>query len=441
MDPVGPRLAQRARGRVGGRRAPGGWLSFGMAVVLLVAALVCGTLSAFSATTSDAGNSLATGTVVLSDNDSASPMFTLSALKPGDTDTSCVQVSFTGTLTSHVRLYGTTGGNGLADYVNLQVTRGTWAAGFDDCSGFTADATDWNGQGAGVVYSGTLTAFADDWAGGTVDPKPSAPEDWTTGESHTYRFQLSLQDSDLAQGKSFTQAFTFEARNTSAYSQVVLGDNPLSYWRLNESTGTVAADATGARNAAYVNGPTLGTASGVTGGGTTARFVYGNWSSVDAGDAFDFTGLAPFSAECWLQRTTTDENSSHDVLHKNKYIDWNNQHGWDLGVTAANDADPSKRAKAWAMRYNGASVAPLYSTTTIDAGPWYHVVTTYDGTTMRLYVNGALEGSVATAMSIADSTEAFKVTEGSFDGAVDEVAIYGYALSGAQVGEHYTAGR
>jgi hypothetical protein len=162
---------------------------------------------------------------------------------------------------------------------------------------------------------------------------------------------------------------------------------------------------------------------------------------VDAGDVYDFTGQAPFSAECWLQRTTTDENSSHDVLHKNKYIDWNNQHGWDVGVTAANDADPTKRAKAWAMRYNVAAVAPLYSTTTINAGPWCHIVTTYDGSTMRLYVNGALEGSVATAVSIVDTTEAFKLTEGSFDGAVDEVAIYGYALSGAQVGEHYAAGR
>jgi hypothetical protein len=130
--------------------------------------------------------------------------------------------------------------------------------------------------------------------------------------SHTDRFQLSLQDSDLAQGRNFTQAFTFEARNTSAYSQVILGDNPLSYWRLNESAGTVAADATGTTNAAYVNGPTLGTASGVTGGGTAARFVYGNWSSVDAGDVYDFTGQAPFPAECWLQRTTTDENSSHE---------------------------------------------------------------------------------------------------------------------------------
>ena len=101
----------------GGRRTPARWLSSGTVVVLLVAALVGATLSVFSATTSDTGNSLATGTVVLNDNDSSSPMFTLSALKPGDTDTSCVQVSFAGTLTSHVRVYGTTGGTGLADSV------------------------------------------------------------------------------------------------------------------------------------------------------------------------------------------------------------------------------------------------------------------------------------------------------------------------------------
>src|SRR5829696_5162970 len=68
-----------------------------------------------------------------------------------------------GSLASTVRLYGTTGGSGLADYLNVKVTRGTQPApSFSSCAGFTADAADHRGLGAGVLYDGTLTGFADD---------------------------------------------------------------------------------------------------------------------------------------------------------------------------------------------------------------------------------------------------------------------------------------
>jgi hypothetical protein len=178
-------------------------LSLALIAALAVAGgLLASTFSSFSATTGNAGNTGASGTVAIGDNDTGTAMLTMTGLKPGDTDTGCITATSTGTLPSLVKLYGTTGGSGLDAYLNLVVTRGSGAAGFDDCTGFTADATDWNGLGAGVVYSGTLTAFPDSYAAGVVDPRPSAPEAWTTGETHTYRFALTVADNDLARGKS-----------------------------------------------------------------------------------------------------------------------------------------------------------------------------------------------------------------------------------------------
>ena len=110
-------------------------------------------------------------------------MFNLSGMDPVDpVEQRCIVLTYTGSLASTVRLYGATGGSGLADYVNLKVTRGTQPApSFSSCGGFTADAADHRGLGAGVLYNGTLTGFADDYASGLVDPVAATPESWTDG--------------------------------------------------------------------------------------------------------------------------------------------------------------------------------------------------------------------------------------------------------------------
>ena len=140
-------------------------------------------------------------------------MLSLSGAKPGDSDTSCIVVSYSGTLPASVRLYGTTSGTGLDQYLDLTATRGTKSSAFDGCSDFTADATNYIGQGAGVIYSGTLQGWADNYAAGLVDPTPGSPETWTNPESHAYKFVVTVQDNNSAQGLNATQTFTWEARN------------------------------------------------------------------------------------------------------------------------------------------------------------------------------------------------------------------------------------
>jgi hypothetical protein len=187
-----------------------------VALVALATGFLLSTFSSFTATTSNAANTGSAGTVAVGDNDSGTAMLTMTGLKPGDSDAGCIRVTSTGTLPSVVRLYGTTGGSGLADYLTLVVTRGSGAAGFDDCTGFTADTTDYIGSGAGVIYSGTLQGFPDSYAAGAQDPKANSPESWTTGEGHTYRFALTVADTNAAQGLTYTQSFTWEGRNQAA---------------------------------------------------------------------------------------------------------------------------------------------------------------------------------------------------------------------------------
>ena len=147
-----------------------------VAVVALLGAMAAlPTWSAFSGTTADAGNSFQAGTVTLTDDDSTSAMMTLGGMRPGDGDSACIMVTYTGSLPASVRLLGTTTGSGLAPFLDLKVTRGTKPAGtFDSCTGFTADATDYAGQGAGVMFNGTLDSYPDSYAAGVLDPRPAA---------------------------------------------------------------------------------------------------------------------------------------------------------------------------------------------------------------------------------------------------------------------------
>jgi predicted dehydrogenase len=189
-----------------------------MAVVGLLGVGVGTSWAAFISASTNAGNKFESGTVKVEDTDSGSAMFSLSGLKPGDTDTSCIKVTYTGSLASTVRLYGTTAGAGLDTYVGLTVTRGSYTPSepsFDSCTNFTPDATTYvSGQSPGVVYAGTLQGFPDSYAGGLVDPTSGSPESWTTNEAHVYKVVIVMGDNRTAEGKNATQTFTWEARNS-----------------------------------------------------------------------------------------------------------------------------------------------------------------------------------------------------------------------------------
>jgi len=198
-DAHGALAAERRERRTGAK------VGLTMLILALLGAVVgFGTFSAFSATTENPGNAFDAGTVSITDDDSGSAMLSLANAKPGDSDTGCIVVTYTGTLPSSVRLYGATGGTGLDQYLDLTVTRGSIAGpSFDSCAGFTPDG------GGGVVYSGTLAGYPDAYATGLVDPDGS----WTNGESRAYRFSVSVQDDAGAQGLNATQTFIWEARN------------------------------------------------------------------------------------------------------------------------------------------------------------------------------------------------------------------------------------
>jgi predicted ribosomally synthesized peptide with SipW-like signal peptide len=166
-----------------------------------------GTFSAFSSTTSNDGNTFAAGTVYIHDNDLGAAMYNVSNAKPFDTTTACITVTYDGTLPAVVKLYGSAIADPLAQYVDLTVEEGSGSAGFNNCAGFTA---------SGTVYSGTLDGMPNDFASGLAT---NGGANWTTGTSVDYRFTLTLQDDNNANGGASgplsvgAHSFYWEAQN------------------------------------------------------------------------------------------------------------------------------------------------------------------------------------------------------------------------------------
>jgi hypothetical protein len=173
-------------------------LLISIAVVGVVGALSgFGTYSAFSATTSNGGNSMQAGTVSITDDHTASSMLALTNAKPGDTTTGCIKVTYTGSLPADVRMYATPTG-ALAPYLNVTIKRGTGGS-YPSCTGFAAQTT---------TFTGTLSTLPASWSAATS-------ESWVQNEVHSYQVAVTLDPNApaSAQGTSAGVSFTWEARN------------------------------------------------------------------------------------------------------------------------------------------------------------------------------------------------------------------------------------
>ncbi len=216
---------------------------------------------------------------------------------------------------------------------------------------------------------------------------------------------------------------------SSIYSSAVLADHPVAYYPLDETSGNVAHDATGdGYNGTINGGVTLGVPGAITSTvGDTAMRLDGHTGYISLGDP---AALQPakLSIELWL-KTTANTQGNAEVLRKRYY-------GYEItlqgGVVSFDVADANNQ---------GATVS---SSRPLDDGQYHHIVATYDGSAVALYVDGQLNQSLPTG-GIYYLPDAIAIGRdgghsGSYlDGTVDDVSIYNYALTPAQVTKHFQA--
>jgi len=187
----------------------------------------------------------------------------------------------------------------------------------------------------------------------------------------------------------------------------------------NEGNGTVVNDASGNGNNGTINGATW-TTSGKYG---NALNFNGSNALVTINNAASLQLTTGMTLEAWVYPTVTGPWWG-DVIYKgndNYYLEGTS---YSSGFPAMGGTLPN--------------APPLYGTAVLALNTWAHLAATYDGVTMRLYVNGVPVVSRAQTGAIETSTNPLQIGGDSiygqyFMGRIDEVRIYNRALSAAQI--------
>src|SRR5437588_12563469 len=132
----------------------------------------------------------------------------------------------------------------------------------------------------------------------TIDPDGCTF--WYTNEY--YDTQPAILSADNWKTRIGSFRFPSCGSASSGYRTAVLADNPVSYWRLGEGSGTTAADEQGTNSGTYVGSPTLGQPGLLTGDPNTAVAFNGSSAKVEIPSI-----QTPRTIEAWIKTTSKAE--------------------------------------------------------------------------------------------------------------------------------------
>lgn len=221
------------------------------------------------------------------------------------------------------------------------------------------------------------------------------------------------------------RAVALASRGTAArerYSRYIRSLAPLSYWRLNEPAGALAAiDELGSVHLTAEASPVFGEAGRLPGNAAVSVAT----GSLRGGNNFDFQGTAPFSIAIQIKRNTI---AFQRIVSKrtNSGLD-----GWDLFFGSAGEIISFLRRIGGPDQRINSSSAPA-------VGVWAFIVGTYDGSTLRLYHDAAEVASGPSGGVLAGNADPFAVGSSAdglsrLNGLIDEPAVWDRALSADEV--------
>lgn len=229
------------------------------------------------------------------------------------------------------------------------------------------------------------------------------------------------------------------------YGHVVLRDNPVGYWPLNERSGTTANGAGSTAVSGTYASATLASIP-FPAGGMAPYFSGASAGGVSIADNAAWSPEAGasglLSLEAWFCTATAPSNNPPLISKLGS-----TQFEYELGLRGAQVA-------AYGINSTGATTILLIlnsSATEFGLGlsRWHHTVYTFDRATpaATLYVDGQLVGTSSTAtVNATDGTAQLWLggraddASASLAGGLAHVALYNYVLSPLSIRNHYRAG-
>ncbi len=242
----------------------------------------------------------------------------------------------------------------------------------------------------------------------------------------------SFADSGLASGTSYSYRVRAAdaSGNLGGYSNVataVTTSTPpptglVAAYALNEGAGTTVTDASGNGNTGTISGGVAWSTAGRWGGALSFNGVN---SLVRVASSASLNLGAAMTLEAWIQPTAAQSGWRTIVQREvDAYF-----------LNASNDSGPLRPAGGGTL---GGATVFVSGPTASPINAWTHVALTYNGTTLRLYVNGVLAASQARTGSIQASSNPLWIGGNSpygeyFQGLIDEIRIYNRALTQAEI--------
>src|SRR6266581_149574 len=236
---------------------------------------------------------------------------------------------------------------------------------------------------------------------------------------------------------------TRRGSNLSNHRSLILADNPQAYLRMGEQTGIIALDSSpNQNNAAIYGGYTLKNTGAMANDTDTSILLNGTSGWMQLPTTLKTDGWSALTIEMWLYLSTASYSGGPRVIANEDSVTTNHI-GFSFILAAVNTGQ-----SGFFDVGNGTTAGvAAFGTGTMAANIWKFITLLYDGGTVRIFVNGvqdnqtqALTGTIGTATHPISIGRDAGAAGDYFPGAIDELAIYNYALSYAQIQNHYQLG-
>ncbi len=205
----------------------------------------------------------------------------------------------------------------------------------------------------------------------------------------------------------------------------------VGHWKLDETDGTMSADSSGSDNhGRHVGGPTISSVVAPVSFSNLRSLSFARTSNQTASvvDSPTLSLVGTMSIAAWV-RPTIEVVGSHGIVEKWENVNGVARRGYILRI-GSNGSPSFGVANATSFTdTSGAKALPL--------GDWSHVAGVYDGSALRVYVNGTVQGTRAGVRPPTDGSSALEIGRAmggnGFQGNIDDVRIYRHALSAAEV--------
>jgi hypothetical protein len=276
----------------------------------------------------------------------------------------------------------------------------------DDVVSLQLSASDANGDPLTFSATGLPNGLTLNASTGLITGTPSS--------GGTYSVTASVSDGSLSATRPFTWTVT-----------EVASSGPLSHWRFDSTSGTTVVDTTGGRHGTLANGATW--TSGRSGNAALLDGV-NDYVSLPT---FDVSG-SRLTITAWVRSTVFGADGQRFVA-KASTLNLDDTY-WALSY-----GDVGGPRLRFRLKTGTATTELSASSGNLPLNTWYHAAATYDGATMRLYLNGvevgsmAKTGTLATNMAVPVNIGRSPDASRHMTGAIDDVRIYDRALTGGQI--------